>query len=92
GATNSEGTLTGVVFDEPITYTYNTGYAGSSAKPMNVTLTFKATDATKLEDAKTLADNAIKTISATNETTNKIILDAVTKSISSVKGVSAAWK
>ncbi|MEG1301709.1 MAG: LPXTG cell wall anchor domain-containing protein, partial [Erysipelotrichaceae bacterium] len=38
------------------------------------------------------ADNAIKTISATNETTNKIILDAVTKSVSSVDGVSATWK
>ncbi|MEG1301750.1 MAG: hypothetical protein RSC93_13680, partial [Erysipelotrichaceae bacterium] len=56
GATYNDGTLTGVKFKTPITYDYDTGYAGSGAKPMNVTLTFvEATDASKLEEAKTLA-------------------------------------
>ncbi|MEG0095703.1 MAG: hypothetical protein RR670_06665 [Erysipelotrichaceae bacterium] len=93
-ATYNDGTLSGVIFGKAITYDYDTGCKIDGLKtPMNVTLTFAgATDASKLDEAKTLAEKAITGISATNETTNKIILDAVTKSVSSIDSVSAAWK
>ncbi|MEG1301708.1 MAG: hypothetical protein RSC93_13470, partial [Erysipelotrichaceae bacterium] len=94
GATYNDGTLTGVTFKTPIKYEYNTECQNSTLNtPMDVTLSFdEPTEISRLEDAKILAEKAIAGISATNETTNKIILDAVIKSVSSVDGVSAAWK
>ncbi|MEG0367012.1 MAG: hypothetical protein RR585_09270, partial [Coprobacillus sp.] len=94
GATYNDGTLTGVTFKTPIKYEYNTECQNSTLNtPMDVTLTFdEPTEISRLEDAKILAEKTITGILATNETTNKIILDAVIKSVSSVDGVSAAWK
>ncbi|MGX8850725.1 leucine-rich repeat domain-containing protein [Amedibacillus sp. YH-ame10] len=94
GATfNDNGTLTDVTLDTPITYDYDTGYVGSNGNPMDVTLTFvAATDSSRLEEAKPLAEKAIKEFGVTNSTTNKNILDAVATGISSVDDVTAIWK
>ncbi|MGX8850726.1 hypothetical protein [Amedibacillus sp. YH-ame10] len=105
GATlEGDGTLTGVTLDTPITYNYDTGFNAfipqsnssmirNSGLLMDVTLTFTdRKDSSKLEEAKPLAEKAIKEFGVTNSTTNKNILDAVATGISSVDDVTATWK
>ncbi|MGX8834565.1 leucine-rich repeat domain-containing protein [Amedibacillus sp. YH-ame6] len=91
-----DGTLTGVTSDTPITYNYDTGYfepLRSNGMLMDVTLTFtEKADTSKLEEAKSLVETAIKDMKVSNTTTDKDFLDRVKNSITSITGVTVSWK
>ncbi|MGX8850723.1 leucine-rich repeat domain-containing protein [Amedibacillus sp. YH-ame10] len=93
-----DGSIVDAALDTPLSYNYDIEFAEplslrSDKMTMDVTLTFvAATDSSRLEEAKPLAEKAITDISATNDTTAGNILDKVKTGISSVDDVTASWE